>query len=266
MKKKPHRILVVDDDSGIRFFLSEELALAGYEVWTAASGEEALCLLAEASPDLILLDLKMGGMDGLQVLAEVVKKPLPPVVVILTAHASLDSAIGALRCGAADYLVKPCTTEQLLASVARGLARREEELRRQQLIQLIGETVQQLDLTRSSATVPAGPAGSGRFLEARGLILDREHLTVTRLGRPLSLTPTEFRLLANLMEQADRPVPLRELARLVHGTDEDELSARQALSTHLWRLRRKLGRAPDGEEYIANVRGRGYVFRSHPSR
>lgn len=265
MKKSP-RVLVVDDDPGIRFFLSEELALAGYEVWTAAGGEEALRLLPEAAPDLILLDLKMGGMDGLQVLEEVVERPLAPAVVILTAYASLDSAIGALRRGAVDYLVKPCTTEQLLAGVARGLARREDEVRRQELIRLIGETVRQLDLPRRPDGAPSGPAGGGRFLEARGLILDRERLIVTRLGKPLALTPTEFRLLAGLMEHADRPLALRELARLVHGTAEDEPSARQALSTHLWRLRRKLGRAPDGADYIANVRGRGYVFRSQPPR
>jgi len=264
--KGPSRILVVDDDPAIRFFLSEELALAGYSVWTACSGEEALRLLQEVSPDLILLDLKMGGMDGLQVLEEVGKRPLPPVVVILTAHASLDSAIGALRRGATDYLVKPCTTEDLLASVARGLARREEEVRRQQMIQLISETARQLGLPRQRDAVPTPQAGAARFLEARGLLLDRERLLVSRLGQPLVLTPTEFRLLSALMEHADRPLSLRELARLVHGTDEDEASARQALSTHLWRLRRKLGRAPDGADYITNVRGRGYVFLSQPSR
>lgn len=262
---EPNRILVVDDDPTIRFFLSEELALAGYTVWTAGSGEEALRLLQEASPDLVLLDLKMGGMDGLQVLEEVGKRPLAPVVLILTAHASLDSAVGALRRGATDYLVKPCTAEELLASVARGLARREEELHRQQLIQLIGETARQLGLPRQRAAIAHSRAGAPRFLEARGLLLDRERLLVSRQGRPLALTPTEFRLLVALMEQADRPLSLSELARLVHGTAEDEAAARQALSTHLWRLRRKLGRAPDGADYIANVRGRGYIFLSQPS-
>jgi CheY-like chemotaxis protein len=92
-------ILIVDDEPAIRFFLSETLSQAGYEVTTAASGEQALALLQQQPIDLVLLDLKMEGIDGLQVMAEVERLPLPPVVIILTAHASLDSAIQAMRRG-----------------------------------------------------------------------------------------------------------------------------------------------------------------------
>ncbi len=123
------RILIVDDEPAIRLFLEEELSQAGYEVTTAASGEEALARLQKNPVDLILLDLKMGGMDGLQVMAEVSRRPLPPVVILLTAHASLDSAIEAMRRGGHDYLLKPCRTEELLASVERGMARRRATLR-----------------------------------------------------------------------------------------------------------------------------------------
>jgi len=251
-------ILIVDDEPAIRFFLSEELSQAGYEVTTAASGEQALALLQQQPIDLILLDLKMEGIDGLQVMAEVERLPLPPVVIMLTAHASLDSAIKAMRRGGHDYLIKPCRTEELLASVEKGLARRQKLLQQQALLHQIEISARQLRL----GSPPEPPAASGRprFLEARGLLLDREQHTVTRQGRPVHLTPSEFKLLHCLMERADQIVPIEELMRVLHGTEGDRWEVRQALSTHLWNLRRKIGNAPDGSPYLVNVRGRGYRF------
>jgi Response regulators consisting of a CheY-like receiver domain and a winged-helix DNA-binding domain len=251
-------ILIVDDEPAIRFFLSETLSQAVYEVTTAASGEQALALLQQQPIDLVLLDLKMEGIDGLQVMAEVERLPLPPVVIILTAHASLDSAIQAMRRGGHDYLIKPCRTEELLASVEKGLARRQKLLQQQALLHQIEVSARQLRL--GSLPDPPATPGKPRFLEARGLLLDREQHTVTRQGQPIHLTPSEFKLLLCLMEQADHIVPLDELMRVLHGTEGDRWEARRAISTHLWNLRRKIGNAPDGGPYLVNVRGRGYRF------
>ncbi len=252
------RILIVDDEPAIRLFLGEELARAGYEVLTAASGEEALTRLQIEQVDLILLDLMMKGIDGLQVMAQVARQPLPPVVIMLTAHASLDSAIEAMRWGGHDYLVKPCRTEELLASVDKGLARRRETLRQQELIRLIENSARQLRVTPQSEETE--PTAQPRFLEGRGLLLDREQCTVTRHGQPVHLTPTEFRLLCCLMERTNQVVSVRELMREVHGSEGKVWEARQALNTHLWRLRKKIGNGPDGAPYIINVRGQGYEF------
>lgn len=128
MMTEEARILVVDDEQAIRYFLSEELARAGYKVLTASSGEEALVRLQEKEIDLVLLDLQMRGMDGLQVMEEIEKHPMPPEVIILTAHASFDSAVDAMRLGGCDYLKKPCRTEELLSSVEKGLDKRRKEL------------------------------------------------------------------------------------------------------------------------------------------
>mgnify|MGYP000650019907 CR=1 FL=1 len=251
-------ILIVDDESAIRFFLSEELSKAGYEVTTASSGEQALALLQQQPTDLILLDLKMEGMDGLEVMAEVERMSLPPVVIILTAHASLDSAIKAMRRGGHDYLLKPCRTEELLASVEKGLARRRKLLQQQAILHQIEISARQLRL--DSLPEPSAASGKPRFLEIRGLLLDREQHTVARQGQPLPLTPSEFKLLHCLMERADQIVPVYELMQVLHGTEGDRWEARQALSTHLWNLRRKIGNAPDGSPYLVNVRGQGYRF------
>ncbi len=251
-------ILIVDDEPSVRFFISETLSQAGYQVTAAASGEQALALLQQYPIDLILLDLKMEGMDGLEVMAEVERLPLPPVIIILTAHASLDSAIRAMRRGGHDYLLKPCRTEELLASVEKGLIRRRTLLQQQAILHQIEVSVRQLRL----GSLPEPPAVSGRprFLEARGLLLDREQHIVTRQGRPVHLTPSEFKLLHCLMERADQIVPIDELMRVLHGTEEDKWEVRQALSTHLWNLRRKIGNAPDGSPYLVTVRGQGYRF------
>jgi DNA-binding response OmpR family regulator len=252
------RILIVDDEPSIRLFLGAELAQAGYQVLAVASGEEALALLQEEPVDLILLDLKMDGVDGLQVMAELEKQPLPPVVIMLTAHASFDAAIVAMRRGGHDYLIKPCRIEELLASVEKGLARRREALQRQKLACLIEDSARQL--RGASPPEEKAPPAQSLLLKARDLILDRERHTVTRGGQPVRLTPTEFRLLSRLVAWAGQVVSFRELVQeLYEGEGEMEWD-RQAIRTHLWRLRRKLGNGPDGVPYIVSVSGQGYRF------
>ncbi len=252
------RILIVDDEPAVRLFLGEELIQAGYQVVTAASGEEALARLQEMPVDVVLLDLKLQGMDGLQVMAEIERLPWPPVVIMLTAHASLDSAIEAMRRGGHDYLIKPCRTEELLTSVEKGLARRRKIVQQQELLRQIEINARRLRAGLDPPAVEVQP----RFLGARGLLLDREKNAVTRQGKDIHLTPSEFRLLRCLMERADRVVPFSVLAEALHGRSNGGQQDRQAISTHLWNLRRKINPAPDGKPYIVNVRGRGYRFES----
>lgn len=251
-------ILIVDDESAIRVFLEEELTQAGYAVLTASSGEEALMVLEEKPVDLVLLDLKMAGMSGLQVMSKISQRPLPPEVIMLTAHASLDSAIEAMRRGGHDYLIKPCRTDELLASIAKGLARHREILHQQEMLSLIEESARRLRASAppQEAIQPAQP----RFLEMRGLLLNLEQLTVTKQGHPINLTSTEFRLLLCLIKRSDQIVSFDELMKEIHGIEGEVLEARQALTTHLWRLRKKVGNAHDGKPYIMNVRGQGYKF------
>jgi DNA-binding response OmpR family regulator len=253
------RILVVDDELSIRLLLTEELSQEGYQVGTAASGEEALAMLQEDTFDLILLDLKMPGIDGLQVMEEARKLAPNTVVIMLTAYATLDSAVEAMRHGGHDYLLKPSTTEEILDSVEKGLAKRRQWLRHQELIKQIEDTAHQLragemEAKESERATEPHP----RFLRAGELLLDREKLVVTLHGRPLDLTPTEYKLLLCLLENVDRTVSFRQLVQAIHGPGSEELRARDAISTHLWRLRRKLETTAAGQAHIVNVRGQGY--------
>jgi DNA-binding NtrC family response regulator len=120
------RILVVDDDAGVRFFLEELLTSEGYDVVTVESGEAALERIAVQKFELALIDLRMKGMGGIEVLAALRERSPSTITIILTAHGSVETAIEALRQGAHDYLLKPCTAGQLRESVRTGLLKREQ--------------------------------------------------------------------------------------------------------------------------------------------
>ena len=120
----PVRVLVVDDEESVRFFLCRGLAKAGYHVDEASEGREAIDRLGEVSYDVVLTDLVMPEVDGLAVLAAVQEMDGESVVILMTAHGSVDNAIDALHLGAFDYLAKPFELKEVLVTVQRGLERR----------------------------------------------------------------------------------------------------------------------------------------------
>lgn len=132
-KREAPKVLVVDDEVRIQSVLSESLQPT-YTTTTAGSGEEAMALVSESRFDVILLDIHMPGMDGLEVL-EVVKRQHPEtVVIILTGYASVDNAVHALRHGAFNYLQKPISHEEILESIAEGLVYAQDERQRREVL------------------------------------------------------------------------------------------------------------------------------------
>ena len=255
------KLLVVDDEPGVRTSLEGILEQEGHLVTTAASGEEALAAMDRDVFDLILVDLKMPGMDGLEVMAAAKGIMPDTVVIILTAYGTVDSAIDALRQGAHDYLLKPCSVQEIVGSVEMGLAKHRQTLRRRELVSSIEQSVRQLE----SSTIPPKQQEEGpslpRFVRTRLLLLDREKQIVVAKGEPLNLTPTEFRLLACLMDNMNRTLSYQELAREVLHYECSDQDARRALKTHLWRLRKKLRSAAGDDSWIVNTRGKGYMFK-----
>jgi DNA-binding NtrC family response regulator len=120
------RVLVVDDEERFRANLARMLTLKGLEVRALAGGREALAILAEEPYDVVILDLRMPDMDGLQALAEIKKLRPETEVMILTGHASLDAAMEIIRLGGYDYLLKPCPMEDLLLKVDAAWERKKE--------------------------------------------------------------------------------------------------------------------------------------------
>ena len=257
---RPGKLLVVDDERAVRSSLKGILEGEGHRVTAAASGEEALVMLNQGSFDLMLVDLKMEGMDGLQVTMETKERAPDTVVIILTAYATLDSAIRALRFGAHDYLLKPCKVEDIIASVEAGLAKRWHSMRQWELVSSIEDNVRQLKAETVLAETEREGLSTSRFVRTQDLLLDRERQIVVVRGEPLNLTPTEFKLLACFVNNTNRALTYRELARHAQGYDCSEQEARGALKTHLWRLRNKLKDRMGDTSCIVNIRGKGYMF------
>jgi len=230
--------LVVDDDPGVRFFLEETLRQDGHVVETASSGEEALDLLRDAFFDVVMLDLKLGGRaDGLRVLEALRWRWPETVVVILTAHGSLETAMAAIQEGVDGYLLKPAEPDEVRQAVQEALERR--------------RSLVQLEETRET----------GHILQRGPFAIDLKKHLATFEGEPLELTSREFKLLAHLMRNANQVVSPRKLVEVVGQYEvEDLYEARQIVKWYIHRLRRKVEPEPSDPRYILNVRGVGYRF------
>lgn len=241
------KILILDDEVAVLHFFERALRTQDYAVSTFSTGVAAMDAIAEQEFDLALLDLRLKDMSGLDVLEHLRQQwPATPVILI-TAHASLETAIRALRQGAHDYLLKPCSVDELRQSVAAGLVKRRQEL------------------DRRATTHPIEPVGAvadadgqhQRFIQQRGLIIDAIRHTATFDDALLNLSPIEFSILAYLAGEAPRVISAEEIAREVQGYTTISMEARDTLRSHIYHIRTKL-RAVTGRDIIRTVRGIGY--------
>jgi len=229
-----HRILIIDDEKTLRYFLRRHLEDEGYQVTEAADGQTALRLIAQQAFDLALVDLRLTDMDGLDIVRELRQLAPNTGVIIMTGHATLDSAIEALRQGAHDYLTKPFDTSELLASVSDGIAR------------------------QSAEPPQAGPSNE-TILEIKDLSLNRANRQVSRAGQIINLTPTEFDILAALMAQPDIALDSIKLIKIVRGYEATEADARAITRVHVHRLRHKVEPDPANPCYVKTVAGGRYL-------
>jgi DNA-binding response OmpR family regulator len=233
-------ILVIDDEPGVLRPLRAILQRAGYAVTAVDSGEAALEEIVQREFDLALIDLRLKGIGGIEVLAVLREQSPDTVAIILTAHATLDTAVEALRQGAHDYLLKPCRTEDLLESV-RGALRKQQ---------------QGLAQPSEGAGRPSAPAPSPD--SAVGLVVDRDRHLITLDGKALDLSPTEFNLLAHLAEEAPRVIPSSELVEKALGYAAEPWEARELVRFHIHRLRTKIRTTTGRTGLIRTARGVGY--------
>jgi DNA-binding response OmpR family regulator len=252
------KILVVDDEAGLRDSLSEILRGEDFYVDSAASGEAAIELLSRYSYDLMLLDLMMPGLSGVDVMR--VSRDLAPdtKVILLTAHGSLESAVDALRLGAHDYILKPATAQAILASISRGLARRAEKEQRKILLEQLESSLQRL---RDAEGIQALASTEQAMLPVgNGVMYDTVRRELWWGEKRIGLTPTEARLLQVLVQNKGRVLPYKELVLFVQGYEPVEWEAPEVLRPLISRLRQKLAEFPGGKYWIGNVRGTGYTF------
>lgn len=221
------RILVVDDDASILELVSDVLTERDMEVRTASSGEEALELLERESFDLILLDIMLGGVSGLEVCRRVRDRVSCPIL-FLSAKDDVKDIVKGLGLGADDYMTKPFALEELVARVQAHLRAR----------------------ARSQAPQREGQA----VLQIGGICLDREARTVTKDGTPVDLSTREFDLLAYLMNNAGQTLSKEQI---FHGVWETDYGDVGTVAINIKKLRTKID--PDWA-YIKTIWGSGYRF------
>ena len=219
-------ILLVDDDALMRRSLAFHVEQAGYRVQTAANAEDALSFVRLSLPDLVILDIGLPGMDGLDALRELKTKYSLPVIFLTARRRELDEVVG-LELGADDYITKPFDVDVVMAHVKAVLRRT--------------GGMSQPEKTR---------------LAVGDLEIDSESHTVTRAGDSLDLSPREFDLLYALASQPDKVIATEDLLSQVWGAEF--VGQPQAVYVHIRWLREKLETDPNHPQRIMTVRGVGY--------
>lgn len=226
----PVRIMVVDDERPIAEILKYNLEKEGFEVILAYDGEEALKLLEQDEPDLILLDIMLPKKDGFAVCREIRAQREIPIIMLTAKESETDKVLG-LELGADDYVTKPFSAREVMARVKATLRRTrsfsEEEIKKQR---------------RHGA-----------------LVVDPETMQVFNHGRPVELTPKEFDLLSVLIRRPGRVFNRQQLLNRVWGYDY--FGDERTVDVTIRRLREKLELNPAEPEYIHTKRGVGYYFR-----
>jgi len=230
-QQTPASILVVEDERDIAALVAYHLTKEGYRVRTAGGGDEALTVAGQDRPDLIVLDLMLPGLSGLDVLNELRRRPETSAVpvVVLTAMKEESDRIRGLELGADDYVTKPFSPQELVLRVAAVLR-------------------------RVQAPSISGP---GRVLRGGPITVEVDAMRVFVDGEDVQLTPTEFRLLVSLLERRGRVQSRQQL--LEAAWDVHVRIETRTVDMHVQRLRAKLG---DGGDMIETVRGFGYRFRA----
>lgn len=222
-------ILIVDDEPKITRLVSDYLERAGFSVRAAHDGRTALSLARTEKPDLIVLDLGLPQMDGLDFTREFRKSSNAPIIILTARSEESDKLIG-LELGADDYITKPFSPKELVARVRVVFRRIENTLN-----------------------------ASFEVIRAADLTLDVPRLRVTAQGRDLEeLTPTEFELLAALARQPGRVFTRAQLLDAIHGVAFE--SYERAIDAHIKNIRRKIELVPGEPHYVLTVYGVGYKF------
>ncbi len=243
MIKKAH-VLLVDDEDIARESLTDILRLEGYRVSAVPNGQAAIDFVQREHVDLMIVDLRMPGIDGMEVVKVVNQVSPDTEVIMLTAYPSVASAIDALRLRVHDYLQKPVAPADIIASVERGLARRTHRL------QAAGVSPEKLD-----ASTPA----SYRFPDGTEVDLLRRSVTLPS-GETIDLTPAEGRLLRVFLDSPRKVFSHRELVLMVQGYETSRREAPEILRPLVSRLRHKLEKVVVMKDCIRSVRGTGYTF------
>ncbi len=257
-------ILIVDDEPKLARSLSLILQRADYVVTTAPDGGRALELLQAGAYDMVFLDIRLPDQSGIQLLPQIhaIYPDMP--VVILTAHATLETAIGAVRAGARDYLLKPINPEEILSRTKKILEEQSKPKRKKEITGQIQALLTELQVADGvepvrAARPAAQPADPSRFLQRGELQLDLHTRHVTLNGRSISLPPSTFDYLVTLMRHSPNPVSYDILVKESQGYQEiSRIEAKEMTRWQIHELRKALEEDLQHPHMIITVRDVGY--------
>jgi DNA-binding response OmpR family regulator len=225
-------IMVVEDEAavarGVQFALERE----GYDVTVVATGEEAISRFSEVAPELVVLDVRLPGIDGFEVCRQLRRETRAPILFLTARADEVDKVVG-LEIGGDDYLVKPFSVRELV-SRAKALLRR-----------AYGELAD---------------TQAGRILRRGDLVIDLDRRRVSRDGDRINLTTTEFDLLRHLAARPGRVYTRTQLLELVRDYEESLQQDERTINVHVSHIRDKIEPDPAKPRYIKTVRGVGYAF------
>ncbi len=223
------RILIAEDETALRDFVSRNLRARGYVVSEAGNGLEALALWERENPNLVVLDIMMPRMDGLEVCRRIRERSNTPIIALTALDAEADK-VAALDLGADDYLTKPFGVEELLARVRAAMRRSQWQ---------------------SGVTEPGVQVFGSLMVDLEGHVVRRDNVDVR-------LTPTEFSLLAQFVTHAGKVLTHRQLLQRVWGPEYGDEA--EYLRVYVQRLRRKIEPEPTNPRYLLTEPGVGYRF------
>jgi len=224
-------IMIVEDEPAVARGVQVALEREGYTVSVVPTGEEAIARFSALAPELVVLDVRLPGMDGFEVCRQLRRETHAPILFLTARADEVDKVVG-LEIGADDYLVKPFSVRELVSRIKALLRRAYGELADTQ---------------------------TGRILRRGELVIDLERRRVTRNGERIGLTTTEFDLLRHLAARPGRVYTRGQLLELVRDYDALEQDER-TINVHVSHIREKIEPDPTQPRYILTVRGVGYAF------
>jgi DNA-binding response OmpR family regulator len=224
------KVLIIEDEKDLSSILKAYLERAGYQVWTSERGDEGLDLWQKNKPDMVLLDLNLPGMDGIDIARKIRQTDETPIIMVTARVEEVDRLLG-LELGADDYITKPYSPREVVARVKAVLRR---------------------------ASQSAG-AEKAKVIDAADLHIDPDGFLVDQSGKPVDLTPTEFLILVALAENPGRVFTRLQLLEASQGVAYEGYE--RSVDAHIKNLRAKLGDDSKAPKYIETVFGVGYRFK-----
>jgi DNA-binding response OmpR family regulator len=253
----PGNVLIVDDEQNIRRGLSAVLAKDGHKVQEAESAESAIPLLESFNFDVAIVDIRMPGLSGVELLTEIRARWPNMSVILLTGHGTLETAMKAIKEGAHDYLLKPAQPDAIRQAVNTALIEARRRSEQGHLLDSLRTSLERLGQLPPSQQPQESKKPRSQIIVGDLEIDPRAH-QVWRNKIPLSLTPSEYQLLLTLSERAGEVVDYITLVQLSLDYQAEPWEAKELIKRHVFSLRQKIEPEPSAPRYILNVRGIGY--------